>query len=222
MPWKVFWHKDCPYGPGGNWQWKRSAAGNPIPITWKMPRDSGIKVCRPYWLHHFLKKKRHDLFSSYGKAIVPKTFQGWRTGSPSGGSCIDLGIITNTCNPGHISNCWNRSSVLPMGLRKKIITFLSHLLEERIRYNYPPHTRTGLIPCPETTAGKKLQRLAKCLKQIFRPVPRAHFCPVGTRKIVFALPYSAHYTQKPQCSKRKRQTGRNYQTAFLFSPHNAG
>ena len=155
------------------------------------PGDSGIKVCRPYRLHHFLEEKTGMIcFLHTEKLLSRKHFRATEQAlhlavhalTWASSQTPAIPVIFQTAETDHPFYQWIKEE-------DHYLT-LSHLLEERIRYNYPPHTRMiGLTVshARKTTAGKKASEIGEMLvKADFPARTEGPFCPVGTRKIVFA------------------------------------
>ncbi|MFA5443905.1 MAG: hypothetical protein WC262_02900 [Bacteroidales bacterium] len=155
------------------------------------PQVPGIKICRPYQMHHFLDDKTGMIcFLHTEKLLSKKNFRAteqafqftihaltWAaTQKPP------ISVFLQTSEIDHPLYLWLREGALSAPL--------SLLLNERIRYGYPPYTRMIAVTIShnrKNTARNKALEISNLLtKENFPARLEGPISPAGTCKILFS------------------------------------
>ena len=154
------------------------------------PQDPGIKLCKPYRMHHFLDEKTGMIcFLHTEKLLSKKNFRATEQALQftfhaltwAGAQKPEIPVFLQTSDTDHPFYLWLQERTL--------FDILSQLMDERIRYGYPPHTRMIAVTVShhrQNTARYKASVLSELL--IKENLPARTEGPVseaGKRKILF-------------------------------------
>ncbi len=155
------------------------------------PQDPGIKVCRPYQMHHYLDQKTGLIcFLHTDRLLSRKHFRATEQTLHLTAQALLWGaaqkpvvpVFLQTSDTDHPLYGWLRDG--------SPSETLSHLLEERKHYGYPPHKRMITLTVShyrKNTARIKASEMAEnIIKANFPARVEGPFSPVGNRRILFA------------------------------------
>jgi primosomal protein N' len=154
------------------------------------PQDPATKICRPYRMHHFLDDKTGMIcFLHCEKLLSRKHFRATEQALQLTVHALMRATLQNqavqvflqTSDTDHPFYMWLKEGTLPDAL--------SQLMEERIRYGYPPYTRMIAVTVSHyrknTARIKASEFIDLLIKENFPARMEGPFSPAGTGKILF-------------------------------------
>jgi primosomal protein N' len=155
-----------------------------------VPQDPGMILCRPYRMHHFLDEKTGMIcFLHTEKLLSKKNFRATEQALQftfhaltwAAAQKPEIPVFLQTSDLDHPFYLWLKE--------KTLAEILPHLMDERIRYGYPPHTRMISVTVShykKNTARNKASVLRELLiKENIPAHTEGPVSPTGTRKILF-------------------------------------
>jgi len=155
------------------------------------PKDPGMKVCRPYQIHHFIDDKTGMIcFLHTEKLLSRKHFRATEQALQFTVHALILAAAQKTPIPVFLQTSDMNHPFYQWIKEGDLSTPLSLLLDERIRYGYPPYTRMITVTVShyqKNTAYKKASEIGELLRNKNLPVRvDGPFSPVGNHKILFS------------------------------------